>query len=165
MKVFITGANGQLGRELVRQGRAAHYDIQSFNHQQLDITDEKRLRRLLKRVSPTLVINAAAYTNVDKAENESDMAYAVNTTGPGYIARYCAAHGLGFIHISTDYVFDGSKGQPYREDDPIAPLGVYGQSKAQGEAIIRSICNKHIIVRTSWLYGVYRKNFVKKPMP
>jgi dTDP-4-dehydrorhamnose reductase len=152
MKVLLTGANGQLGRELVRQGRAAQYDIQSFDHQQLDITNEKYLHQVLKRVSPTLVINAAAYTNVDKAENESDMVYAVNSNGPGYLA---------VIHVSTDYVFDGSKGRPYRENDPIAPLGVYGQSKAQGEAIIRSLWDKHIIVRTSWMYGVYRNNFVK----
>ena len=161
MNVLVTGANGQLGRELVRQGLAFNFKIQSLNHQQLDITNEGQLHQMLKRVSPYLVINAAAYTDVDKAENESDIAYAVNKNGPAYLARYCADHGLALIHISTDYVFDGTKGRPYQENDPIAPLGVYGQSKAQGEAVIRSILKNHIIVRTSWLYSVYRNNFVK----
>jgi dTDP-4-dehydrorhamnose reductase len=161
MKVLITGANGQLGRELVRQGLAFNYKIQSLNHQQLDITNKGQLHQMLERVSPSVVINAAAYTDVDKAENESDIAYAVNKNGPAYLARYCADHGLALIHISTDYVFDGTKGRPYQENDPIAPLGVYGQSKALGEAAIRSILKNHIIVRTSWLYGVYRNNFVK----
>jgi dTDP-4-dehydrorhamnose reductase len=161
MNVLITGANGQLGRELVRQGLAFNYKIQSLNHQQLDITNKGQLHQMLERVSPSVVINAAAYTDVDKAENESDIAYAVNKNGPAYLARYCADHGLALIHISTDYVFDGTKGRPYQENDPIAPLGVYGQSKALGEAAIRSILKNHIIVRTSWLYGVYRNNFVK----
>jgi dTDP-4-dehydrorhamnose reductase len=161
MKVLITGANGQLGRELVRQGHEFNYKIQSLSHQQLDITHKDQLHQMMTRVSPSLVINAAAYTNVDQAENESDIAYAVNKSGPSYLARYCADHGLALIHISTDYVFDGTKGQPYQESDPIAPLGVYGQSKAQGEAVIRSVLKNHIIVRTSWLYGVYRNNFVK----
>ncbi|MGD2185599.1 MAG: dTDP-4-dehydrorhamnose reductase [Desulfobacterales bacterium] len=161
MNVLITGANGQLGRELVRHGHAFNIKIQSFSHQELDITNEERLHQLMTRVSPSVVINAAAYTNVDRAENESDMAYAVNTNGPGYLARHCADHGRVLMHISTDYVFDGTKGQPYQESDPIAPLGIYGQSKAQGETAIRRVLKNHIIVRTSWLYGVYGTNFVK----
>ena len=161
MKVLITGANGQLGRELIRQGGTFNLKIRSLSHQQLDITNPDQLRPILERISPSLVINAAAYTDVDKAEKESDIAYAVNKGGPDYLARFCADHGLALIHISTDYVFDGTKGRPYQENDPIAPLGVYGRSKAQGEAVIRSILKNHIIVRTSWLYGVYRNNFVK----
>jgi len=161
MKVLITGANGQLGRELIRQSWEVNFKFQSVNHQELDITNEGQVNQMLTHACPSVVINAAAYTDVDKAEKESDIAYAVNKNGPAYLARYCADHGLTLIHISTDYVFDGTKGRPYHENDPIAPLGVYGQSKAQGEAVIRSTLKNHIILRTSWLYGVYRNNFVK----
>ena len=161
MKLLVTGANGQLGRELIRLGRSAHFEIHSFKHQQLDITDEDRIRKILSRISPSVVVNAAAYTNVDKAESEAHHAYAVNESGPRYLARQCLNQRRPMIHISTDYVFDGSKGRPYLESDPIAPLGVYGQSKAQGEAAIRSILKSHIIIRTSWLYGVHGNNFVK----
>ena len=161
MKILITGANGQLGRELLRLSRTFALDVQALNRQQLDITDESSIKRVFKRLSPSMVINAAAYTQVDRAENESDIAFAANTNGPAYLARYCADNHLPLIHISTDYVFDGTKGRPYREDDPMSPLGVYGQSKAQGEAAVRSILSNHIIVRTSWLYSVYGHNFVK----
>ena len=161
MKVLITGANGQLGRELVRLGQSVDFEVHSLSHQQLDITDKNHIQQIFARISPSLVINAAAYTHVDRAENESDLAYAVNKSGPAYLARYCADNHLRLIHISTDYVFDGTKGRPYQESDPIAPLGVYAQSKAQGESAIRSILPNHIIVRTSWLYGVYGNNFVK----
>lgn len=161
MKVLITGANGQLGRELVRLSRTVDLEVHHLNRQQLDITDENGIQQVFARTSPSLVINAAAYTHVDRAEDEPDLAYAVNTDGPTYLARYCAANRVALIHISTDYVFDGAKNRPYQESDPIAPLGVYGQSKAQGEAAVRSVLPNHIIVRTSWLYGVYRQNFVK----
>ena len=161
MKILITGARGQLGQELTRQGRASDFRIESLNRQELDISNEDQLAQVLPNVSPSIVINAAAYTDVDEAENESDMAYAVNKDGPAYLARYCSDHGIALIHISTDYVFDGTKGRPYRENDPISPLGVYGQSKAQGEAVIRSRLKNHIIVRSSWLYSVYGNNFVK----
>jgi dTDP-4-dehydrorhamnose reductase len=161
MKVLITGANGQLGRELVRLGQRVDFEVHSFSRQQLDITDKNQIKQIFSRMSPDLVINAAAYTQVDRAENESDLAYAVNKDGPAYLAHLCDGNHLTLIHISTDYVFDGIKGRPYRESDPIAPLGVYGHSKAQGETAIRSILPNHIIVRTSWLYGVYGNNFVK----
>ena len=161
MKVLITGANGQLGRELVRLGQRFEFEVHSFSRQQLDITNKNQIEQIFSRISPSLVINAAAYTQVDRAESESDLAYAVNKDGPAYLARYCDDNHLTLIHISTDYVFDGTKGRPYQESDPIAPLGVYGQSKAQGETAIRSILPNHIIVRTSWLYAVYGNNFVK----
>ena len=161
MKVLITGANGQLGRELFRLAKRVDFEVHGFSHQQLDITNKNQIEQIFSNVSPSLVINTAAYTLVDRAENESDLAYAVNKDGPAYLARYCADNHLTLIHISTDYVFDGTKGRPYQESDPIAPLGVYGQSKAQGETAIRSILPNHLIVRTSWLYGVYGNNFVK----
>lgn len=161
MKVLITGANGQLGRELVRLAQQVDFEIHGLSRQQLDITNKNQIQQIFERISPSLVINAAAYTQVDTAENESNLAYAVNKKGPAYLARYCADNHLTLIHISTDYVFDGTKGQPYQESDPMTPLGVYGQSKAQGETAIRSILPNHIIVRTAWLYGVYGNNFVK----
>ena len=161
MKVLVTGADGQLGRELVRLGQRADFEVHGLSHQQLDITNNSQIQQILASISPSLVINAAAYTHVDRAENESDLAYAVNRDGPTHLARYCANNQLTLIHISTDYVFDGTKGRPYQESDPIAPLGVYGRSKAQGETAIRSILPNHIIVRTAWLYGVYGNNFVK----
>jgi dTDP-4-dehydrorhamnose reductase len=161
MKVLITGANGQLGRELVRLSQAGNLDIYAFDRQQLNITDENRLKRVLARISPAVVINAAAYTDVDRAQDEPDLAYAVNTAGPTHLARYCADNHMALIHISTDYVFDGTNDRPYQESDPIGPLGIYGQSKAQGESAVRSTLSDHIIVRTSWLYGVYRHNFIK----
>ncbi len=161
MKVVITGANGQLGQELCRLGQTADFEVHSLNRQHLDITNESLIQQVFKRISPSLVINAAAYSHVDRAESEPDIAFAVNKSGPAYLARYCADNHLAFIHISTDYVFDGTKDQPYQEDDPITPMGIYGQSKAAGEAAVRSILPNHIIVRTSWLYGVYGHNFVK----
>jgi dTDP-4-dehydrorhamnose reductase len=161
MKVLITGANGQLGRELARQSQTFNFEVRAFDHQQLDIADENSIQQVLAPFCPAVVINAAAYTQVDRAEAEPDLAYAVNTDGPSYLAQYCAAHHLALIHISTDYVFDGTQNQPYLENDPIAPLGIYGRSKARGEAAIRSLLPNHIIVRTSWLYGVHGHNFVK----
>jgi dTDP-4-dehydrorhamnose reductase len=161
MKVLITGADGQLGRELVRLGRRLDFEVYGLNRQQLDITNENQILQIFKRISPSVVINSAAYTHVDRAENETDLAYAVNKDGPAYLARHCADNHLKLIHISTDYVFDGSKGRPYQESDPVAPLGVYGRSKAEGETVIRNTLADHIIVRTSWLYGVYGNNFVK----
>ena len=161
MKVLITGADGQLGRELVRLGWSVDFEVLGLNRQDLDITNKNQIQQVLARISPSIVVNAAAYTHVDRAENESDLAYAVNKDGPAYLARYCANNQLTLIHISTDYVFDGANGRPYGESDPIAPLGVYGRSKAQGERAIRSILPNHIIVRTAWLYGVYGNNFVK----
>jgi dTDP-4-dehydrorhamnose reductase len=161
MKVLVTGADGQLGRELIRLGQRFDFEVHGFNHQQLDITKKNQIQQIFECISPSVVINAAAYTHVDRAENESDLAYAVNKNGPAYLARHCADNRLTLIHLSTDYVFDGSKGRPYQESDPVAPLGVYGRSKALGETAIRSILPNHIIVRTSWLYGVYGNNFVK----
>ena len=161
MRMLITGANGQLGRELIRQGRALNIGLHAFKRQELDITQPNQVNTIVAKASPSLVVNAAGYTNVDKAEAEADLAFEVNKIAPGYLARCCADRNIALLHISSDYVFDGLKGKPYHETDPIAPLGIYGQSKAQGEAAIRSVLKNHIILRTSWLYSVYRHNFVK----
>jgi dTDP-4-dehydrorhamnose reductase len=161
MKILVTGANGQLGRELVRLGRRTNFEVHGLSHRQLDVTKKSQIYQIFDRTSPSLVINAAAYTQVDRAETEPHLAYAVNQKGPADLARYCADNHLTLIHISTDYVFDGTKGRPYDEDDSMAPLGIYGQSKARGETAVRAILPSHIIVRTAWLYGVYGNNFVK----
>ena len=119
------------------------------------------MEKALSAYQPVLIINAAAYTNVDKAESEPDLAFAVNRDGPDNLAGACASANLPFIHISTDYVFGGQKKSPYIETDQVSPLGVYGKSKEQGEKMVRSRTEKHIILRTSWLYGVHGDNFVK----
>ena len=161
MRMLVTGANGQLGRELVRQANAFNLEFLAYSRQNLDITQPSQVKTAVAEVAPSLVVNAAAYTNVDTAENEPDLAFEVNKIAPGYLARCCADRGIALIHISSDYVFDGAKGKPYNESDPIAPLGIYGQSKAQGEVAVRSVLQNHIILRTSWLYSAYRRNFVK----
>jgi dTDP-4-dehydrorhamnose reductase len=159
--MLITGANGQLGRELVRQANAFNIEFLAPRRQDLDITRPNQVKTALAETAPSVVVNAAGYTNVDTAEKEVDLAFEVNKIAPGFLARCCADRTIALIHISSDYVFDGSKGKPYHESDPIAPLGIYGQSKAQGEVAVRSVLHNHIILRTSWLYSVYRRNFVK----
>ena len=161
MRMMITGADGQLGRELIRQGHGFNFELLAFKRQELDITQPRQIDKIVGKTSPSLVVNTAAYTNVDKAETEADLAFAANKIAPGYLARCCAERNIALIHISSDYVFDGIKGKPYHETDPIAPLGIYGQSKAEGEVAVRSGLKNHIILRTSWLYSVYRGNFVK----
>jgi dTDP-4-dehydrorhamnose reductase len=160
MKILIVGAKGQLGCELVRQARYYTATIQAPTRTQMDITAITQPQEVITRFRPTLVINAAAYTNVDGAETETEAAFAVNSSGPANLAQCCCNDHIPLIHVSTDFVFDGKKGQPYTEDDPIGPLGVYGQSKAEGERKIRAVVDEHLIVRTSWLYGVYGRNFV-----
>ena len=161
MKILIVGASGQLGCELVRQAR--HYDVtlQTPPHTQMDITQFDPVKNTLEKLRPDIVINAAAYTDVDRAETEAEKAYAVNATGPANLARFCARVRMPLMHVSTDFVFDGTQQHPYRETDPIAPLGRYGQSKALGEEKIRATLAEHIIVRTAWLYGIDGHNFVK----
>lgn len=161
MKVLITGANGQVGWELARQGARYGLEIAALDRGTLDITDFAGIKKTFIRIAPALVVNAAAYTAVDRAESEPELAFAVNRDGPAYLAAACAGAGISLVHLSTDYVFDGSKTEPYRESDPISPLGVYGRSKAAGERKVREHVAKHIIIRTAWLYGVHGNNFVK----
>jgi len=161
MKLLITGAHGQLGCELVEQSQLMGFAVQSPTHRQLDITDLESVKYFINLYKPSLVINAAAYTHVDKAETEKSLAFAVNKTGSANLARICSENGMPLVQISTDYVFDGKKSTSYCETDSISPLGVYGRSKAEGEIEIRSHLKEHIILRTSWLYGVHGQNFVK----
>ncbi|WP_018085573.1 dTDP-4-dehydrorhamnose reductase [Desulfurispora thermophila] len=158
-KVLITGANGQLGRALQRQLKNKLYLV-PCNSSELDITSFTVCRKVIMEHRPDVVINAAAYTNVERAEEEPDAAFAVNAIGAHNLALACRESDAKLVHISTDYVFDGSKNVPYGEYDVPNPLSVYGKSKLWGENLVREIGGRFFIVRTSWLYGD-GKNFVR----
>ena len=161
MKLLIIGSKGQLGSELVRECKKNDFSYLALDLPEFNITDPSLVEKTFADFKPSIVINASAYTNVDKAETEAEIAFSVNSDGPANLAVSCNKNRIPIIHISTDYVFDGSKGQPYAESDPVSPLGVYGKSKEDGESKLRSILKQHIILRTSWLYGAYGNNFVK----
>jgi dTDP-4-dehydrorhamnose reductase len=150
VKILVTGGGGQLGRSV-----AARADAWAPDVDELDICDPAHAARV---AGHDLVINAAAYTAVDKAEGERDKAFAINRDGAGHLARACAERGIRLLHVSTDYVFDGTGTRPYREDDPIAPLGVYGASKAEGEQAVHEAGGT--VVRTSWLFAEGGPSFV-----
>jgi dTDP-4-dehydrorhamnose reductase len=161
MKILVIGSKGQLGHELLIQGNNSGYEILPADLPELDITDKTQVKHWLEKFRPSFVLNSAAYTNVDKAETEIDLAFAVNRDGPANLAEICALFKVPLIHISTDFVFDGKKSSPYIESDPASPLSIYGKSKQEGENEVRSRLKKHIILRTAWLYGVHGQNFVK----
>jgi dTDP-4-dehydrorhamnose reductase len=155
--ILLTGASGQLGWETARRAKSFGLSVHACGHAELDIADPIAVRRTAKAVAPKVIVNAAAYTAVDKAESDKDAAFAVNGDGPAYLA----STGVPLIHISTDYVFDGAKSGAYLEGDPVAPLGIYGASKLTGEEVVRALAPKHVILRTAWVYGVAGNNFVK----
>lgn len=168
MNLLLSGAAGQLGQELTprlrhlgdvtRVDRSAVPGARDFRIQDLD--DLARVEILLNRVRPDVVVNAAAYTAVDLAEDQPEVAFRINSDLPACMARWCARNGRLLVHYSTDYVFSGDAGEPYREEDPPGPLGVYGDSKLAGErAIVDSGC-RHVILRTSWVYSGHGNNFV-----
>ena len=159
--VLLTGANGQLGWEVARRAAAAGLSCHAVDRGALDITDADAVTRTIADLRPAVVINAAAYTAVDRAESDEASAFAVNRDGPTYLAEACAAGGITLVHISTDYVFDGTKKSAYTEEDPMVPLGVYGASKLAGEEAVRRLCPRHIILRTAWVYGIHGQNFVQ----
>ena len=161
MNIIITGANGQVGWELCRRAEQSGITAHGLDHTALDITDADAVSDSVERLQPNLIVNAAAYTQVDQAERESETAVAVNQQGPGHLAKACAAANIPLVHISTDYVFDGTTDTPYDENAPLAPLGVYGHSKAAGEESVRARLTQHVILRTSWVYGIHGNNFVK----
>ncbi|NNJ91753.1 MAG: sugar nucleotide-binding protein, partial [Gammaproteobacteria bacterium] len=148
MKILVAGKSGQVATELILEGEQSLHEVISFGRDKLDIRKADQVKQCITEIKPDIVINAAAYTAVDKAEEDSDQAYAINRDGAQHLAESCKAQGIPFIHISTDYVFDGSHPTPYDEDDPVSPLGVYGQSKWAGEEVVRAIINEHIILRT-----------------
>ena len=161
MRILLLGAGGQVGREIEALAAERALPLTALDRTGVDITNAATIARAMEAHQPDIVINAAAYTAVDKAESEPEQATLINATAPGLIASACARNSAGLIHISTDYVFDGTKTGAYVESDPIAPLGVYGASKAAGEAAVRDALDKHLIVRTSWVYGAYGANFLK----
>lgn len=161
-RIAITGANGQLGQTLVRCELAESNQLFPLGRAELDITDQTSVTATLEALKPDIVINTAAYTAVDAAESHAADAYAINEQGVKHLARWCKSSGAHLIHISTDFVFSGEKNQPYRVDDPVAPLSIYGQSKLAGEQMIAALLpGKASIVRTAWLYSPYNTNFMK----
>ena len=161
MKVFVTGSEGQLGRTLGETVPAA-VDLAGGNLPEFDIVDSQALQTRLAAEKPDFVVNAAAYTAVDKAESEPDVAYRVNADGARNVAQAARVVGARVIHVSTDFVFDGGKGEPYRPGDEPAPLSVYGQTKLDGETAVREATEGDaIVIRTAWLYSRFGQNFVK----
>ena len=161
MKVLILGRTGQVAFELARTGWSVDTETRIAGRPEFDMARPETLDAALAAAAPDMVINATAYTAVDKAESEPELAFAVTRDGPARVAELCRDRGAALLHISTDYVFDGAKKEPYLEEDAVAPLGVYGASKEAGEAAIRATCPRHIILRTSWVYGVHGQNFLK----
>jgi dTDP-4-dehydrorhamnose reductase len=159
MKILLTGANGQLGQAL--QGALVRDDLVVLDHQRLDITKLGEVRSAVETYRPDLVLNAAAYNNVDGAESDSLAAYRGNALGPRNLAVATAARGIALLHVSTDYVFDGTGTRPYHEFDRPHPLSIYAASKLAGEEAVRSLNPKHYLVRTARLYHVVGKNFAR----
>ena len=158
MKLLITGKDGQVGSELCRS-LASLGHIEAVGHKDLDLCDVDAIRRSIRQMDPDVIVNAAAYTAVDKAEEESELAFAVNARAPQVMAEEAAKAGVALVHYSTDYVFDGQKHAPYTEDDATAPINIYGASKLAGEQAIAESGAAHIIFRTSWVYAARGKNF------
>lgn len=170
MTILLLGANGQVGHELRRSLAPLGNIVATTRSGELpdggrcEIADFDRpdtLAELVQRIAPVAVVNAAAYTAVDKAEDDEAAAFRANAEAPGILAQACAEHGIPFVHYSTDYVFDGQGTRAYREDDETAPLGVYGASKLAGEEAIRAAGGDHLILRTAWVYGARGRNFLR----
>ena len=161
MKILVFGAGGQIGREVCRAAWPPRHAILPLDRKALDITKSAAVSAMLDRETPDLAINLAAYTAVDRAESEPEAAWAVNCAGAARIAAACDESATPLIHLSTDYVFNGCKTGPYREEDAVGPLGVYGRSKEAGERAVRAAVARHVILRTAWVFGAYGANFVK----
>jgi dTDP-4-dehydrorhamnose reductase len=159
MRAVIIGTSGQLATDLRRQAPGGELEL--LEPEKLDASSKPTLYALLDRTRPQLVLNAAAYTAVDRAESDVERAFAINETAPKLLAEWCEANGAALLHVSTDYVFDGQKTEAYREDDATQPLGVYGKSKLAGEVAVQSTLRRHLILRTSWVFSAHGQNFVK----
>ena len=159
MRILLTGVNGQVGWELQRT-LAPLGEVIAADRGMLDLADTASIRRGVDAIAPDLIVNPAAYTAVDKAESESELAHAINATAPGELAQAAAARGIPLVHFSTDYVFDGRKSGAYTEADVPNPLGVYGASKLAGEQAVLAAGIPHLILRTSWVYGLRGRNFL-----
>lgn len=160
MKVLVTGARGMLGKDLCPLLDDCGYDVIECGRNEFDITDYSAVKCYIEKTNPELIIHCAAYTNVDKAE-EDPLNEAVNANGTENLAKICAERNIPLVYISTDYVFDGTKETPYTPQDTTNPLNAYGLSKLHGEEAVQKHCKKYYIIRTSWLYGHHGKNFVE----
>jgi dTDP-4-dehydrorhamnose reductase len=160
MRLLLFGGNGQVGRALQSSGILAE-ELTVATRRECDLTDAESVRLLVRRVRPDLIVNAAAYTAVDKAESDGESCFAVNAAAPAAMAAEAAALGAQLVHYSTDYVFDGSKGTPYTEEDATGPRNVYGISKLEGERRIAEAGGEFVILRTSWVYSNHGTNFLK----
>jgi dTDP-4-dehydrorhamnose reductase len=161
IRVIVTGAAGMLGQEVVATAVAAGHSAVGLNRAALDVTDSDAVRRLLSDEGPDAVINCAGYTNVDGAEEERPAAFDLNGRAPGVVAAAAAEVGAAVLHVSSDYVFDGRKGEPYVESDATAPLSAYGESKLAGEQATAAENPRHYVVRSAWLFGLGGRNFVE----
>lgn len=159
--VLVIGETGQLARELARAAWAADVALTFAGREIVDLARPETATAVVGALKPDIVVNAAAYTAVDKAENDEEHAFLVNRDGPAALARAADAAGARLIHVSTDYVFDGTKAGPYAEDDPVAPVSVYGRSKEAGERAVREALERHVILRTAWVYSPFGNNFVR----
>lgn len=160
MKVLVTGANGQLGRDLVEILNVTH-EVFGFGSKELDVRNIEQCRQIFFQVKPDVIIHAAAYTAVDMAETDEDNAFAVNSFGSRNVAMAAEEIGAKLCYVSTDYVFDGTSAKPYKEYDNTNPQSIYGKSKLAGELLVQSLSKRYFIVRTSWIYGKHGNNFVK----
>lgn len=162
MNILICGGTGQLGSDCAYVLKKKH-EVIALNSRELDITNPVEVEEAMRRLSPSIILNCAAYTNVDACETEREAAWKVNVDGPKNLASAVIKHGSRLIHISTDYVFNGKKKSPdpYVEDDKTEPLSYYGRTKVEGEEVVRKATNHHVILRTAWLYGINGHNFLK----
>jgi dTDP-4-dehydrorhamnose reductase len=160
MRLLVTGAAGMLGQEVVAAAQRLGHEVAAWDLPECDLTDERATHDAVMRLEPRAVVNCAAYTNVDAAEDDEPTAERVNAAAAGNLARACAATGARLVHVSTDYVFDGSKREPWIESDAVAPLGAYGRTKLHGEEQVAAALEDHAIVRTAWLFGPHGPNFV-----
>jgi dTDP-4-dehydrorhamnose reductase len=160
-RLLVIGRTGQLATALQAEPPPAGWSVVALGRDILDLAATESADAILAEYRPTVIVNAAGYTAVDKAESQSRLAYAVNATGPGRLARAAAKHGSGFIQLSTDYVFDGAKPGLWQEDDPVGPLGIYGASKLAGELSVAAAHPRALILRTSWVFSATGSNFVR----
>jgi dTDP-4-dehydrorhamnose reductase len=159
--ILVFGARGQVGREIVALASARGVPVVGLSRGEADITNETTVRVAFEVHRPSLVVNAAAYTSVDRAEREPELVNLANVAGAAVLATVCTSTGVPLVHLSCEYVFNGGKRTPYVEGDRVAPLGVYGKSKADGEAKIRELAQRYVILRTSWIYGPHGQNFLR----
>lgn len=174
MNIVLVGKNGQLGSDCQQVFRKTH-NLVALDIDDVDITDSSQVEEMVQRHHPEVILNCAAFTKVDASEKERELAYRINVTGPRHLAASLGRHGGILLHVSTDYVFNGENPvpQPYKEDDAVAPLSYYGQTKLEGERAVAQELDQYIIVRTAWLYGLHGPNFLKtmlrlalsQPMP